>query len=188
MNIKIENMNELIAELHATETQTDKAMSLAINRAVSSARTASSREMRKEWNIPARALTRYMYSKPSTPSTLTNITTISSTPISLLMFTTETVERNIANTRNQKGVKYRIKKGAGNIKLFEHAFVRRVKSGVPYVLIRKKGSTARYPITPLFSITPTTMFKKSGALKVFEDRAEEQIKKRFEHEIKRLTK
>ncbi len=191
--ITITGLDELIKNIDNFVKFNDTASRLALNRTGSSATVEALKVTRADWNILARDLK--ATTKGSTKATNSNLEysyIMSSQSMYLDKFSnmkeggTRTPSGRKRNA-SKIGVKYKLKKGKGNLKTLNKSFIKPSKfhGGADRIFVKRPSPTGNSSITAQASITPTSMFKQEG-LDAFYKTVDETFTKRYFHELGRL--
>lgn len=176
----IDGLQNMFKDFHQINP---RAISLAMNETARTATTASLKKVRKNWNIKAGDLKRYVSAKPANVNNAKYVFKFHSRAINLQEF--EGVDE------NPKGVRYKIQKKRA---WMPDAFI---KGTGRNKFVLKRTTKDRYPLRPHFSITPSTMFLKEKGedefVNVFyrgkgKTGAGEGFQARYFHQLKRLSK
>ena len=149
--------SELYERFARFHNENPRAISRAMNKASTVARTAALLHTRKAWNLKARDLKARTTLKPASVNNAMVLFRMHSTPVSLFEF---------GANEYTKGVSYKIQKKRKKLKgNYFLAGTANTRTGDPYVFVRK--SKDRNDIMPMFSITPSWMFHSEDSEKVF---------------------
>lgn len=159
-----------------TSSQLATATFRSLNHTMSKAITAGNRAVTKEWNIKLKDLKGYQRVSKASRAKLSTSLILKSRPISLMKFGAK---------QKRRGVGYKIKK-AGGRKTLDHAFIATTKNNNFTGVFIRKGKT-RLPLNVFKSITPSSMYNKTGREALFE-KMEEDYNKRFLYELGRLRR
>lgn len=150
------NIRQIAAEFRSFASEaSDKAVVRALNRALDSSQTAASKEIRKTYNVKAKAVTAGMRKQRARRGPApAAILIIEGTRFGLIEF--DPRERNVRTTRgNRRAVSVRIKVKDAR-KTVQSGFVAQTKGG--YRGIFKRTGKGRYPIKTLRSISVPAAF------------------------------
>ena len=154
LTYKVHGLDEIIDKFENFHRENPKAMSRAINSAVSVASTASLKKARQGWNIKAKDYKEYIKIDKARVNKMSSQFSLKSGGINLMDFGAKKLAK-------QKGITYKIQKKSAKM---GDAFIKG-NSAKKYVL-RREGKE-RYPIIPYFSISPTWMFHLQDSEKEF---------------------
>lgn len=183
LTLKVKGLKEAEAMFKDFHKINPRAISLAMNETARVATTASLGKVRRNWNIKARDLKRYVSAERATANKASYVFKFHSRAINLQEF--EGVDE------YPKGVRYKIQKKRGWL---PNAFIK--GNGRNKFILQRTGDE-RYPLLPHFSITPSTMFLKEKGedefVQVFyrgkgKSGIGEGFPARYFHQLKRLSK
>lgn len=143
---------ELYGRFKRFHNENPRAISRAMNKASTVARTASLLHTRQAWNLRARDLKNKTTLKPANVNQAEIRFLMHSTPINLFEFKAQ---------EYTKGVSYKIQKKRNKL---GGAFIK--GSGRNQFVLKRVGKD-RYPLMPHFSITPSFMFSTEKSEEVF---------------------
>jgi len=154
-----------------------KAVSRAINRASTTAKTAISVETRKEYAVTAGAIKQTIAAQKASSSRLKASITTKGSPILLGEFKVN---------QGKNGVTAKVKKG-NSPKVINRGFIAHsTKSGFVGTVIRT--SSKGYPIKVAYGPSVPQMVGNEKVSKIVEDKAQETLNKRFAHEVEAVLK
>ena len=155
ISITVAGGSEVYEKFKRFHNENPRAISRAMNKASTVARTASLLHTRKVWNLKAKQLKDKAILKPASVNNTSIIFKMHSTPVNLWSFGSKEIT---------KGVSYKLQKTNRSAKLRGNYFIAG-QGREPYVFVRK--SKDRMDIMPMFTITPSSMFRTEKSDKVF---------------------
>ncbi len=161
----------------------DKAIVRAINRSVESAQTAAVKKVKDRYYIKAGDVRKTIKIKKANYSDRIAIIRATGSPVALSKFSVTPSKP--PKKRRKTPVKVRVLKGESP-KSLTHAFVTRLSSG--HIGVFERVGKARYPIKQFYGPSVPQMLGHDSVVKYVEERAKEQLIKRFDHEIERLLR
>jgi len=179
VKLKISGVDKVVSNLDIFVRKNGQMVSRAMNEVHTPSYTKASKATRDNFNIKASDLRRKDSVKRANSKNLKLIFSLKTHSIPLLEFT----GRN--NGVRKSGISYKVDKKK-KFKVFKGAFINTsIKRHSDYVLVRRDDK--RYPIVPLTVMTPSTMFIKSGADKVYIETFKDNFEKRYLHSISYIT-
>lgn len=175
-----DNIRDVVAELGALPGRLkDRATVRAINRAVDAVATVSNREIRKVYNLKARAVAAAMSKSRASTAQVSprGVVTMSGKRIGLIEF-------DARQTRRMAGTSVRIKL-AGGRKTIRHAFIA-TNSHTGYKGVFVREGKDRYPIRNLRSISLPRAFRNQAVIDACRAIASETFTKNFAQQIRYL--
>lgn len=191
INIDSTRFNQILAEFSEFEGNVPIALSRAINRAVSSAKTEAVRTVRKNYTVKAGQVNKTIKITRSKPSNLeaTIFSSGASIPLSDFKVSPSTV-----NPRRRTAVNVEVRRGSKAT--LNSAFIARMPNGKVGVFertgsfsIAAKGShkgQRREDIDQLFGPAVPVMMNSDSVVDAVQSRAEQQLEDRIPHEINRI--
>lgn len=191
INIDSTRFNQILAEFSEFEGNVPIALSRAINRAVSSAKTEAVRTVRKNYTVKAGQVNKTIKITRSKPSNLeaTIFSSGASIPLSDFKVSPSTV-----NPRRRTAVNVEVRRGSKAT--LNSAFIARMPNGKVGVFertgsfrIAAKGShkgQRREDIDQLFGPAVPVMMNSDSVVDAVQRRAEQQLEDRIPHEINRI--
>ena len=175
------DMRRILFQLRQTQdAATNKAAARALNRAATTVRAESSREIRKEYNIKAAEIRKEMSIQRATPLRLVSIVKAKGRRLTLHRFNAK---------QNKTGVAVTIKKGRRQT--IRSAFIQPGTAGNPVVFARGKyvggrfvPGKSRYPIAALNTVSVPVMFSQRVIVKALERVAGEAFRKNYLRELR----
>ena len=160
MNFKINhNGAEVNRAMLLSPVRARKALSASLNRTAAKANTATSREIRADFNIKASALSKAVKVRKSTRELLRAVIVIRGKRIPRIEFGARPSE--VTYPRPKIGVSVKIKKAGGRA-VIPHSFIARMKSGHIGVFLRKNDA-GRLPVEELVGPSVPHLFKMRKA-------------------------
>lgn len=158
---------------------TPRALNAAINRTLSGMRTDMTQRVRQTYNIKAGDVRSSLKIRKSSLQTLRGEVQSTGSPMRLIKFR---VSPATPAPGRRKPIKAAVKKGS--LKPVSGAFVAQMRSGTIGVFSRK--TSRRLPINMLYGPGVPTMLNEPEVNKFIQDKAEERLSQRFDHEVRRL--
>lgn len=191
IHIDSTRFNQILAEFGEFEGKAPLALSRAINRAVSSAKTEAVRTVRKEYTAKAGKINKTIRITRSKPGALTATIFSSGAAIPLSEFK---VSPKTVNPRRRTALSVEVRRGAKAT--LDRAFMARMPNGKVGVFertgtfrIATKGShkgQRREDIDQKFGPAVPMMLNADSVTSAVQRRAEEQLEARLPHEINRI--
>ena len=156
-----------------------QAVMRAINRAADSSKTAASKKVREEYTVKARDIASTIRIRKASTANLSAYVISTGGVLPLSKFQ---VRPSNPDPRRKTPIVVRVKKGAGGP--IKNAFVAKMDSG--HVGVFHRVGKSRFPVEQNFGPSIPQMLGANSVSKHVEERAQEQIILRLEHEIGRL--
>lgn len=178
----LEQMQEAQTLLQGLPGGAEKAGVRALNRAITTAQTASSYKARKVYTITRDAFKKGMKIKKARRGDLLARLSSRSTRRELIDFEVSpaTIQRGKKSGQLEVAVKR-----AGGLKPLPGAFVERGRNDGRLHVLKREGKE-RYPLHIKYGPSPSEMLAGEDVVPYVEKRAKEMMVKRLEHEIDRL--
>ena len=164
ISIDASELDRIVQALAEFPKEIKPAMSRAVNRSMSAARTQMAKEVRAEYDVKYGEVLKATKIKKSTPKTLTAIANISGGQTAMYKFKHKPSKKP-PKQRYKQPVKVVIKKSAGEKiagKNGNKAFIQTLNS--KDMLLVRKGKS-RYPIEKLYSLSAAQMVSDKAATK-----------------------
>jgi len=184
VNTKLSNrqIRKATRKLATIKNGAPRAINAAINRTLPSARKNTSVKIREHYNVKAGDIKDTMSLKKSTTRTLTGKLNSEGSPLPLINFN---VSPKKPPKRAPKILKAAVLKG-GSKKGIPNTFTAKMKSG--HIGVFERTSKASLPIEEKYAPSVPSMMNRDSIRKDVQKEANKTLKKRLNHEIKRLTK
>jgi len=171
------NADRILADVALTEREMKTALMRALNRTADGVKTDAGREIRKSYNVTAKALNgtdrragAFDITRATTATLIARVTA-SGRPLQLIGF---------APRQTKAGVSVAVRKGSR--KVLEHAFIARMKSGHAGVFVRR--SQKRLPIDEKYTISVPGMLGAKQVQTALRPLAMERFDKAFEQNLR----
>ncbi len=179
INIKTDRMNEILGQFAGLKGKVPLALSRAINRSVSSAKSEAVRQARNAYTVKAATVRDTIRVSKASPNKLQ--AEVKSSGRSVRMYDFKVSPKN-PSPRRRAPINVEIRRGSR--KALKGAFVARMGNGTTGVFSR--SSKARLPIEQLFGPAVPVMLNNDDVVNAVQERAEEQLERRIGHEINRV--
>ena len=184
INLKIDDkeLKKAVSKLSSFPKEIPKATSSALNRTIIFTRKRVNQKVRKEYNIKSGEVSKTLEVKKANPSNLSAIIKSTGHRLTLRRFAS-----NVGSWKKGKNIKVKIKRsGAKSVNTTPKAFITGL-TGNSHI-VKREGKSA-YPIKVLRTLSVPQMISNKDISKSVMEEANEQLKKRINHEVEyRLNK
>lgn len=177
ISIEIPDLKDVLDRL-PTVDKTKTVLMRAINRSVPAAKTAASKEVRKEYVLKAAKINEATKITKATTSTLTAKIRWSGPMVNIANYKITPRQRPKRRTKRQMTVE--IKRGQKST--YKGAFIG------PNARVFRRTTKKRLPIKPIYGPAISHLMGAKPVTEAATKRAQEILDKRIEHEIKRMLK
>ncbi len=160
----------------------NKAIAAALNRAAEGGRTDVSRKARERYHVKSKDITSTIRLTKAAPDNLSAIVLSSGRPLALTKF--KVTPSKPPQKKRTNPIIARVVKGEGG--QIRGAFVARMQSG--HVGVFHRAGQSRYPIIQRYGPSVPQMLGHRSVTEYVEQRAQEQLEARLDHEIGRLLR